>query len=924
MRKIKFCFTIVLVLMLLISCLPKKSSEKAITNVNGLTWDGETITADLHQADSFSFSGRISVSRGATWNLYLDEEGKTPVFNKVLTLSDGENQAFIIVKAEDGSTKVYQVIIVNHTKPANQIHYQPQDDNFSETEQLSPSTVSSHDETLENLLSSLTLEGHRFVGWYYDEERTELAKPTDSLTQDITLYAKWEYLELKVKFIDDETVEEINSFYSDTVHQPSVTPKEGYVFLGWFEDLQDEEPVGFPFVLKETLELYAKWEEKTFLVKFVTNGDTTIDDQLVGYWQSLHAPVAPQKKGYTFKGWYKNANLSDEMVSFPLVVRSPLKLYGDWEINQHRVQFVTNTDLEIDDFVVDYQTTIFAPGELTKPDYKFEGWYDNPDMTGNPISFPYTIEKDTTFYARWTFVKTMSEGLIFSLNEDEESYQVIGFTGSDATVLVPETFNNKPVTRINQSAFANNDKIYRVIFPDSVEKIDARAFQNCINLRSMILPLNLKVLETETFDNCDSLEFVLVNERVQTIEDHPFRNAKNLMMVSFKGNPPNVDNYIFNHTPFKSMIIVCDPESEVARIVTENYEDASINQMIDLVIEDPKALAEQWDLVQPYYLVYNQSGDKTPRDESYNHFASELNEKTLEVSYSEELYYAIVHGLKPIPIIGSPAEQIYEQAKQVLRTIIFQEMNDVQKLLAINDWLVQNVHYDYDLLEKVVELENNPENPENFRIRRYTSFYLEGVFKEGIAVCDGYAKAFHLLCAMEGIVAERIVGDVVRGAARIGHAWNKVFLDGEWLIVDSTWSDGGIAVEGETKEILLHNYFLVPESAIVSTHIEEEPEIYPISETSDNLFAYYRMQTFTLDDFQGDYFLDSVEELIKLFEAEKDNMVSGKSIELFFGFDYGETMYDEVEEAFNSYPTAFFHYNPLLLDSSGILILTGK
>ena len=97
-EEIKFCYTIVLVLMLLISCLTKKSSEKAITNVNGLTWDGETITADLHQADSFSFSGRISVSRGATWNLYLDEEGKTPVFNKVLTLSDGENQAFIIVK----------------------------------------------------------------------------------------------------------------------------------------------------------------------------------------------------------------------------------------------------------------------------------------------------------------------------------------------------------------------------------------------------------------------------------------------------------------------------------------------------------------------------------------------------------------------------------------------------------------------------------------------------------------------------------------------------------------------------------------------------------------------------------------------------------------------------------------------------------
>ena len=176
---------------------------------------------------------------------------------------------------------------------------------------------------------------------------------------------------------------------------------------------------------------------------------------------------------------------------------------------------------------------------------------------------------------------------------------------------------------------------------------------------------------------------------------------------------------------------------------------------------------------------------------------------------------------------------------------------------------------------------------------------------------------------MEGIVAERIVGDVVRGAARIGHAWNKVFLDGEWLIVDSTWSDGGIAVEGETKEILLHNYFLVPESAIVSTHIEEEPEIYPISETSDNLFAYYRMQTFTLDDFQGDYYLDSVEELIKLFEAEKIIWYLANPLNYSLVLIMGKQCMMRLRKH-SILPYGFFHYNPLLLDSSGILILTGK
>ena len=201
MRKIKYCFFIALVLLFLTSCFPKKSGDKEITNLNGLTRDGETIIAELNQAETFSFSGRITVSRGATWNLYIDEAGKNPVTSKTLNLSEGENRAYIIVKAEDGSTKVYPVIIINHTNPAIRIHYQPQDPNFTETQTLSPSTVPSHDETLADLLPTLTLNGHRFLGWYYDEARTQLVNPSDSLTADITLYAKWEYLPLKIKWI---------------------------------------------------------------------------------------------------------------------------------------------------------------------------------------------------------------------------------------------------------------------------------------------------------------------------------------------------------------------------------------------------------------------------------------------------------------------------------------------------------------------------------------------------------------------------------------------------------------------------------------------------------------------------------------------------------------------------------------------------
>lgn len=922
MRKIKYCFFIALVLLFLTSCFPKKSGDKEITNLNGLTWEGETIIAELNQAETFSFSGRITVSRGATWNLYIDEAGKNPVTSKTLNLSEGENRAYIIVKAEDGSTKVYPVIIINHTNPAIRIHYQPQDPNFTETQTLSPSTVLSHDETLADLLPTLTLNGHRFLGWYYDEARTQLVNPSDSLTADITLYAKWEYLPLKIKWIDGSNETETDSFYSDTIHEPSVASKEGYVFLGWFSDLTDAEPVSFPMVLTDHLELYAKWEEEKFRVSFVTNGDTTISDQIVGYWQGLTEPSVPEKAGHSFKGWYTDSGLSGPIASFPLAVRSDLTLYGAWEINSYTVKFVTDTDQTIDDLIVEYQTKISRPTELLKPGYKFEGWYDNPEMSGLPVAFPYPVLKETTLYARWTYVKTVSEGLVFALNEDGESYQLTGYTGSDATVLVPETFNNKPVTRINQTAFADNNKIYRVLLPDTIEKIDARAFQNCLSLRSMILPKNLKVLETETFINCDSLEFVMVNELLETIEANPFYDCKSLKSVSFKGNPSNVNNWVFNRTPIKSMIIACEPGSEVARIATELYE-VTVNKMIDLKIAEPVNLAEQWNALQPYYEFFNQSGDKTPREADYNQFASEKSEKTLSVFYSEELYYAVVHGFKPLPAAGSPAEEIYQKAKQVLRTIIYREMDDIQKLLAINDWLAQNVAYDHDLLEKVFVLEQDPENPENFQTIRYTSFYLDGVFKDGIAVCDGYAKAFHFLCALEDIVAERIVGDVNQNGVIIGHAWNKVLLDGEWLIVDSTWNDTRILFEG-SKEFMLHQYFLVPEEVISDTHIEEDPIIYQVSTTSDDFYAYYRLHTFTVDDFQGDFYLDSVEELIKLMVSQIGKVATGQALEVYFGFDYGDSMEDEFWEAFKAFPECNDAFNPLYLTSSGIVLLVRK
>lgn len=78
-----------------------------------------------------------------------------------------------------------------------------------------------------------------------------------------------------------------------------------------------------------------------------------------------------------------------------------------------------------------------------------------------------------------------------------------------------------------------------------------------------------------------------------------------------------------------------------------------------------------------------------------------------------------------------------------------------------------------------------------------------GVFLKGEAVCDGYAKAFKLLCDRYGIPCIIVAGTAVQSGGSEAHAWNYVQMeDGLWYAVDVTWNDN----ESGTPDA---DYFLV-------------------------------------------------------------------------------------------------------------------
>jgi len=87
----------------------------------------------------------------------------------------------------------------------------------------------------------------------------------------------------------------------------------------------------------------------------------------------------------------------------------------------------------------------------------------------------------------------------------------------------------------------------------------------------------------------------------------------------------------------------------------------------------------------------------------------------------------------------------------------------------------------HDILAREISYSNSGANSETTT--------LIGAFLSRSAVCEGYAKAFHLLCERVGIESLIITGTGTphyTGQSE-PHAWNIVNIDGVYSHIDVTW-----------------------------------------------------------------------------------------------------------------------------------------
>ena len=98
---------------------------------------------------------------------------------------------------------------------------------------------------------------------------------------------------------------------------------------------------------------------------------------------------------------------------------------------------------------------------------------------------------------------------------------VIGYTGEEMNIVIPDTINEKKVVEIGEAAF-DATLIERVVIPESVTKIGKYAFRRCGKLTDVTIKGNVETIETGTFNFCSKLKNVTLPNTVKVIGDNAF------------------------------------------------------------------------------------------------------------------------------------------------------------------------------------------------------------------------------------------------------------------------------------------------------------------------------------------------------------------------------------------------------------------
>ena len=249
----------------------------------------------------------------------------------------------------------------------------------------------------------------------------------------------------------------------EQVKKPVDPTKDGYMFVEW---TYQGKTYDFSLEVTSDLTLTAKWVEleedvETFIVKFETDGGTTISNQIVEKGNKVAKPIDPVKDGYTFAGW----TLNGEVYDFETIVEENIELKAKWEkvketnnnttnngssnnnsgnnnnnttkpttpttptVKKYTVAFNSNGGSAVNSQTITEGEKASKPSNPTRSGYTFAGW----TLNGNAYDFNSAVNSNITLVAKWNENAKVKYTVTFNSNGGSSVSSQTVTEGSKAT-----------------------------------------------------------------------------------------------------------------------------------------------------------------------------------------------------------------------------------------------------------------------------------------------------------------------------------------------------------------------------------------------------------------------------------------------------------------------------------------------------------
>lgn len=455
-----------------------------------------------------------------------------------------------------------------------------------------------------------------FGGWYTDQKLSNRAEFPFTATMNVTLYAKWNSSTITVRFDvnapDVSPVTEYKIEMGSKITLPTNVVREGYDFVGWFEDQACTVAVAQDKVYTKDTTLFAGYRIRKYTVTFDLAGGK--------YYTFSNGKENPPKDKvvveYEYGATIKNLPIADRANHVEGYYRDDF-VFRYWEMDGEQYSLDTMPARNI---------TIIATWNIKDPSTFFE-YSENPDGTLTITGYAENVEKNATditipsviggkkvtaigagaFRGR-SKLKSVSipSGVKYIYDKAFEGTSLTGeHTSSIPTSIeyvgvgaFPNTWEYSMVTYVWDNAsyvlrgLVNNilvkyvtDVGSTVVIPSGITAISAEAFKNCQTIRTLIVGKDVVYIGENAFQNSKVNKVTFAaDSKIKTIASSAFAGTDWETSEAAKG-----DNVVFGNLYFRNFDDASDEVIVPAGVKYIN-EKAFAATIKNIVFEDESAI----------------------------------------------------------------------------------------------------------------------------------------------------------------------------------------------------------------------------------------------------------------------------------------------------------------------------------------------